>query len=123
MASPVTRKRGTIMPPLPPPPATFVEFCRRFPKVAEAWTVAGDAGRDGPLDDKTRRLVKLAVSLGAMNEGAVHSATRKAVAAGATREEIEQVIALTASTLGFPATVAVFSWVRDVFTESTPATE
>ena len=106
------------MDPIPPPPDTFVEFCRRFPKVAEAWALAGEAGRDGPLDEKTRRLVKLAVSLGAMREGAVHSAVRKAVAAGATREEIEQIVALTASTLGFPATVAVYSWVCDVLTES-----
>lgn len=99
---------------LPTPPDTFVEFCRRFPKVAEAWRLAGEAGRDGPLDEKAGRLVKLAVSVGAMREGAVHSAVRKAVAAGATRAEVEQVLALAASTLGFPATVAAYSWVRDV---------
>jgi 4-carboxymuconolactone decarboxylase len=106
---------------LPTPPDTFVEFCRRFPKLGEAWALAGEAGRDGPLDEKTRFLIKLAVSLGAMREGAVHSAVRKAVAVGATREEIEQVIALAASTLGFPGAVAVYSWVRDVLAEDTTA--
>jgi alkylhydroperoxidase/carboxymuconolactone decarboxylase family protein YurZ len=108
---------------LPTPPDTFVEFCRRFPKLGEAWGLAGEAGRDGPLDDKTRLLIKLAVSLGAMREGAVHSAVRKAVAVGVTREQIEQVVALAASTLGFPAAVAVYSWVRDVLTEDIPAAE
>ena len=102
------------MPSFPTPPDTFVEFCRKFPKLGEAWALAGEAGRDGPLDDKSRLLIKLALSLGAMREGAVHSAVRKAVAIGATRAEIEQVVALAASTLGFPATVAVYSWVCDV---------
>jgi 4-carboxymuconolactone decarboxylase len=32
---------------------------------------------------------------------------------GITREEIEQVIALAAGTVGSPATVAVFSWIKD----------
>jgi len=99
---------------LPKPPDTFVEFCRKFPKLAEAWKLAGEAGRGGPLDEKTGRLVKLAVSLGAMREGAVHSAVRKALAAGVTREEVEQVVVLAATTLGFPGAVAVYSWVRDV---------
>jgi 4-carboxymuconolactone decarboxylase len=99
---------------LPKPPDTYIEFTQRFPKLAEAWRLAGEAGAGGPLDEKAGRLVKLAVSIGAMREGAVHSAVRKALASGVTREEVEQVIALSAGTLGFPATVAIFSWVRDV---------
>lgn len=98
---------------LPRPPETFLEFTRRFPKLADAWQLAGEAGDIGPLDEKTVRLLKLALSIGHLREGAVHSAVRKARAAGVLREEIEQVIALSASTIGFPATVAVFSWVRD----------
>jgi 4-carboxymuconolactone decarboxylase len=98
---------------LPPPPDTFQEFADRFPRLAEAWRVAGEASGAGPLDQKTGRLVKLAVSIGALREGGVHSAVRKAVAAGATREEIDQVLALAASTIGFPAAVAAFTWIRD----------
>jgi len=98
---------------LPTPPDTFVEFCRRFPQLAEAWKLVGQATSQGPLDEKTGRLIKLAVSIGNLREGAVHSAVRKAIASGVTREEIDQVLALAASTLGFPATVAVFSWIRD----------
>jgi alkylhydroperoxidase/carboxymuconolactone decarboxylase family protein YurZ len=98
---------------LPKPPDTFLEFTQEFPKLAEAWRLAGEAGRGGPLDEKTGRLVKLAIAIGHMREGAVHSAVRKALAAGVTRGEIDQVIALAATTLGFPSTVAVYSWVRD----------
>ncbi|HET6573201.1 MAG TPA: carboxymuconolactone decarboxylase family protein [Fimbriiglobus sp.] len=107
------------MDPLPKPPDTFIEFTQRFPKLAEAWRLVGEAG-GGPLDGRASRLVKLAVSIGAMREGAVHSAVRKALASGVTREEVEQVIALSASTIGFPATVAVFSWVRDVLDHGEP---
>ncbi|MCW8140272.1 MAG: carboxymuconolactone decarboxylase family protein [Planctomycetota bacterium] len=97
------------------PPGTFHEFVDRFPTLGKAWDLLHQAGDQGPLDDKTRRLVKLALSIGAMREGAVHSAVRKAVAAGCSRQEVEQVVALAASTVGMPATVAVWTWVRDVF--------
>jgi alkylhydroperoxidase/carboxymuconolactone decarboxylase family protein YurZ len=99
---------------LPKPPDTYLEFTQRFPKVAKAWEQLGDAGQDGPLDEKTARLVKLGVAIGCLREGAVHSAARKALARGATRADLEQVIALAASTLGLPASVAVYTWVRDV---------
>ena len=97
----------------PLPPKTYEEFVERYPKLAEAWEKIGDAGREGPLDGKAARLIKLAVAIGAMREGAVHSSVRKALASGITIEEIEQVVALAAGTLGLPSTVAVFSWMHD----------
>jgi alkylhydroperoxidase/carboxymuconolactone decarboxylase family protein YurZ len=42
------------------------------------------------------------------------------VAAGATPAEIDQVLALAASTIGFPAAVAAFSWVRDCLAQAKP---
>lgn len=100
----------------PKPPSTYREFIDRYPKLGEAWDRVREAEKAGPLQGKDVRLLKLAVALGAMREGAVHSAVRKAHAAGASEEEIHQVVALAASTLGFPSTVAVFSWVRDTLT-------
>lgn len=96
-------------------PTTFQEFVGRFPALGKAWDLLHAAGEAGPLDDRARSLVKLAVSVGAMREGAVHSAVRKAVAAGCTREELEQVVALSASTVGMSAAVAAYTWMRDVF--------
>lgn len=97
----------------PQPPKTYEKFVERYPKLAEAWEKIGEAGREGPLDDRSARLIKLAIAIGAMREGAVHSGVRKALAAGIRVEEIEQIVALAAGTLGMPSTVAVFSWVRD----------
>ncbi len=98
---------------LPDPPEAFRGFVARYPKLGEAWERIGEAGAAGPLDEKTARLIKLAVAAGAMREGAVHSSVRKAMAAGATRAEIEQVVALAAGVLGLPATVAIHTWVRE----------
>jgi 4-carboxymuconolactone decarboxylase len=97
----------------PKPPKTYERFRQRYPKLGEAWEKIGEAGRDGPLDPKTARLIKLAIAMGAMREGAVHSSVRKALAAGISTAEIEQVVALAAGTLGMPSTVAVFTWVHD----------
>lgn len=94
-------------------PKAYDAFRKRYPKLGEAWDCTRAAEAQGPLDERTRRLLKLAVAIGARREGAVHSAVRKAVAAGVSRREIEQVVALAASTLGFPATVATDTWVQE----------
>jgi alkylhydroperoxidase/carboxymuconolactone decarboxylase family protein YurZ len=94
-------------------PAAHQQFVRRFPGLGKAWNLVNEEGGAGPLDAKTQRLVKLAIAIGAMREGAVHSGVRKARDAGASLAEMEQVVALGATTIGFPATVAVWSWVRE----------
>jgi alkylhydroperoxidase/carboxymuconolactone decarboxylase family protein YurZ len=98
---------------LPTPPETYQEFVRRFPKLGQAWESLHAAGDSGPLDEKTRRLVKLSIAIGALREGAVHANVRKALATGITRQEIDHVLALAAGTLGLPATVATYSWIED----------
>jgi alkylhydroperoxidase/carboxymuconolactone decarboxylase family protein YurZ len=98
----------------PQPPKTFEAFVKRYPKIGQAWEAIGEAGREGPLDAKTVRLVKLAVAIGSLREGAVHANVRKCLADGISRAEIEQVVALAAGTIGLPATVAVFSWIQDL---------
>jgi len=98
---------------LPEAPKTYREFIARFPKLGEAWESLSEAGQEGPLDAKTQRLIKLAVAIGALKEGPVHASARKALAAGITRDEMDQVVALAAGTLGMPSTVAVWSWIRE----------
>ena len=100
---------------IPPPPPTYREFVARFPGLGRAWDHIHQAGEDaGPLDEKTQRLVKLAIAIGARQEGAVHASVRKALGMGITPEEVEQVVALAAGTMGLPATVAAWTWARDV---------
>jgi len=99
---------------LPKPPKTHDEFMGTFPELGEAWQTIGSAGKNGPLDERTARLIKLAVAMGAQQEGAVHASVRKGLAMGITRAELEQVVALCAGTLGFPQTVAAYTWIKDL---------
>ena len=98
------------------PPKAYNEFIERFPALGEAWDLTRKASREaGPLDTRMLALIKIAITTGAQREGAHHSAVRKALASGISREEIEQVIATAASTIGLPATVAAWTWSRDEF--------
>jgi alkylhydroperoxidase/carboxymuconolactone decarboxylase family protein YurZ len=99
---------------MPKPPRTYEEFTQRFPKLKEAWDLIGQAGDDGPLDEKTSRLIKLGIAVGAQREGAVHASVRKGLAQGITAQEMEQVVALAAGTIGLPTAVAAFTWIRDI---------
>ncbi|MCC6850608.1 MAG: carboxymuconolactone decarboxylase family protein [Deltaproteobacteria bacterium] len=94
-------------------PKTYGTFVERFPEVGKAWELLRKAESAGRLPEKTVRLLKLAIAIGGMREGAVHSSVRKAREAGATRAEIEQVVVLAASTIGLPSTVAIYSWVSE----------
>jgi 4-carboxymuconolactone decarboxylase len=98
----------------PRPPKAYEDFIQRYPGLAKAWEQIADAGKVGPLDARTVRLVKLALAIGAMREGAFHSSVRKALAMGISREEIEQVVALGAGIHGMPSVVAVHTWLSDV---------
>lgn len=71
----------------------------------------------GPLDKRTRALVKLALSIGVGSEGAVHAHTRKALEAGLSADEMRHVVLLAITTTGLPAAMAARSWVEDLLTK------
>jgi 4-carboxymuconolactone decarboxylase len=96
-------------------PRPFQQFERENPGVVQAYEALGEAcARAGPLDAKTRELVKLAMAIGGRLEGAVHSHTRRALESGASADEIRHVVTLAASTLGFPTAVAAFTWTEEL---------
>ncbi len=96
-------------------PKRFMKFKEDYPEIAEAYEKMGNAVHtSGPLDDKTRAFIKLALSAGAGLEGAVHSHTRKALEKGISKEEIRQTILLALPTLGLPKMMAALSWVEDI---------
>lgn len=95
------------------PPKPYREFISKYPTLGQAWELTAKAGLSGPLDAREARLVKLAIAIGAEREGAVRASVRKALELGIGRDELDQVVALTAGTAGFPATVAAFSWISD----------
>ncbi len=96
-------------------PGPFEQFKRDFPQLFKHYDTMGRAAHEaGPLDAKSRELVKLGLAIGARLEGATHSHVRKALAAGSTPAEIRHAAMLALSTLGFPATIMALTWVDDV---------
>lgn len=99
-------------------PSHFEWLQKRFPAVAQAYEAYGDAVHGaGPLDPKTRALIKVAISGAARLEGGLHAHCRKALRAGATEEEILHTLMLLFPTVGFPGTMAALAWARDVMEE------
>jgi len=69
----------------------------QHPDVWDAYNKLGQvAGEAGPLDEKTERLIKLAIAVGGGWEGAVRSNTRRGIASGLSPQEVRH-----------PATIAV----------------
>ncbi len=96
-------------------PKFFEDFRTAYPGVAAHYNDLSEACKTaGPLDPRTAELVKLAISIGAAAEGAAHSHARRALAAGATPEQLEHVALLAITTLGFPRAMTGLAWVRDV---------
>ena len=96
-------------------PKRYLKFKEDYSDVATAYESMGNAVHNaGPLDEKTRALIKLAISTGARLEGAVHSHVRKAVNAGVSKEEMRQVALLALPTIGFPSMMAALSWIDDI---------
>lgn len=96
-------------------PKHYTEFLEKYPKIGETYRALGDAvSSAGPLDAKTKELVKLALAIGNRQEGGVHSHTRRALEAGATKDEIRHTVLLSLTTIGFPNMMAALSWVEDV---------
>jgi len=90
------------------------KFRLQYPKVWSAFAkLADECHGEGPLDDKSRKLVKLALAVGAGLEGATHSAVRHALDAGLAPGELDHVAVLAITTLGFPSAMRAMSWIRD----------
>lgn len=97
------------------PPTPFQRFGEKYPRVMAAYSALGEATQEaGPLDAKTRALVKLGIATGCLREGAVHSHARRSLEAGATPGEIRHAVLLATTTLGFPSMMAALTWVEDV---------
>lgn len=96
---------------LPEVPSTLAA---EHPEVWEQYSALGEACADaGPIDGETKRLVKLALAIGAGSEGAVHSHVRRGLEEGIDRETLQHVGLLSIPTLGFPQAMAARSWISD----------
>lgn len=99
-------------------PEHYLTLRKRFKKFFSAVDNLGKAARAaGPIDAKTSHLIQLAAAAAIKSEGSVHSHTRRALAEGATPEEIYHAIILSASIIGFPTVSAALSWADDIIQE------
>ena len=98
-----------------PFPHAYQRFAKEHPAVIASYeSLAEEIRVAGPLDARTAALVKLALALASGLEGGTHSAVRKALDAGCTRDEVLHVALLGLTTMGFPAMMRARSWVLDV---------
>ena len=95
-------------------PGAAGKLAEQYPDLWSAYADLGKACAEaGPLTERERRLVKLALAIGAGSEGAVHSHTRRARSEGIEDAAIQQVALLAIGPLGLPRAVAAKTWVED----------
>jgi len=96
-------------------PSTAGELAEEYPEIWEHYSGLGKACSEaGPIDDETKRLVKLALAAGSGSEGAVHSHVRRGLEEGLDPETLQHVALLSIPTLGFPKAMAVNTWISDL---------
>ncbi len=89
----------------------FKEFKEEFPGVYQKHARLGKEihMESGPLEDKTRWLIKIAISGASGHHRALKTHIEKAREAGVSEEEIKQVILMLISTCGFPTAMEAYS--------------
>jgi AhpD family alkylhydroperoxidase len=93
----------------------YEKITNAYPDILSAVSTLGETVRAaGPMDEKSSQLIQLAAAAAVQSEGSVHSHTKRALAAGASQEEIEHSILLLISVIGFPRSAAALSWAYDV---------
>jgi len=95
-------------------PGHFQNFVQNYPEVWEAHQKLSEAcAQSGPLDRKTRELIKVGISGAANQITALQRHAVMAIQAGATEEEVYQTILLLITTVGFPRASAALQWAQN----------
>jgi 4-carboxymuconolactone decarboxylase len=96
-------------------PDIYRGFQKQFPEIARAYDeLAIKCHSWGPLDEKTRRLIKLGIAISMSSEGGVRSHARRALDEGITPDELRHTVLLAFTTAGFPTMIAALKWVDEV---------
>jgi AhpD family alkylhydroperoxidase len=99
-------------------PKRYREFTAQHPDLWRAYEQLGaTAAEAGPLDERTRELIKLGMAAAGRSESAVHSHSHRALEAGASAAEVEHAVMLGITTMGFPTMMTALSWVRAAIAE------
>ncbi len=100
-------------------PGAAGDLARKHPEIWAAYSDLGKATAEaGGLTARERRLVKLALAIGAASEGAVHSHVRRGLSEGIAAADLHQVALLSLGPLGLPRGVAAGTWIADVTDEA-----
>ncbi|CAG0984780.1 4-carboxymuconolactone decarboxylase [Phycisphaerales bacterium] len=97
-------------------PGTYKIFVSKYPELGAAHeSIAKTVRNVGNLDAASLALVKIGICTGAGLESALRSHVRRALQHGVARRDIEQAILSGMNTVGFPRTVAAWSWAQEQF--------
>ncbi|WP_136440712.1 carboxymuconolactone decarboxylase family protein [Pacificoceanicola onchidii] len=96
-------------------PGAAGDLAELHPEIWAAYSELGAAiAASGDLSEREKRLVKLALAIGAGSEGAVHSHARRAMDENIPTVDLYQIAFLAIGPLGFPRSVAGWTWIKDV---------
>lgn len=93
----------------------FKYFLDKYGDIYESYENYGQKVHNdgGPLEEKTRWLIKVAISAACKHHYSIRTHIRKALKSGCTREEIEHAMMLVAPTAGFPAFMEALMCLRE----------
>jgi AhpD family alkylhydroperoxidase len=101
-------------------PKPYQQFREEHPAVYAAYEALGAAAANaGPLDAKTRELIKLGMAAANGSESAVQSHTHRALEAGASADEVQHALLLGINTLGFSTMMAALTWAKQAIASRT----
>lgn len=99
-------------------PKSINYFADNFPKAWESYQALEErCYKEGPLNEKTCRLIKMAVTASALMERSTKVHVGLALEAGAKPEEIRQAMLMILTSRGFPGTVIALQWAEEVIAE------
>lgn len=90
-------------------PGTITDFEKSFPNVWKAYGWLRDScDHEGPLDEKTRELIKIGIETALLRKGGLTAHVHRARRAGASKGEILQAILVATPLVGMPAILDAF---------------
>ncbi len=94
----------------------FSKFKEEFPEIHAKQEALGKEVHEkgGPLDGKSRWLIKIAISAACNHKRALETHIRKARAAGINEDEIKHALLLLIPTAGFPAFMKSYAVLKSI---------
>lgn len=94
----------------------FTQFKKEFPGIHARHEALGKEVHEkgGPLTEKSRWLIKIAISGACNHKRALETHIRKAKAAGVDEDEIKHALLLLIPTAGFPAFMKAYTVLKSI---------